>query len=157
MNEQELSHVVKAMLEELKETKMTLERANHLIEKVKDKATQMGVKAVVAVANQAGRPVAVQSMDDAYIASFDVAINKSFTSASLKMSTAELSNLCQPGQPLYGIQYTNDGKLVIFGGGEVLEVNGKIIGALGVSGGTLEQDIKLAAYGKEIFEEFFRR
>ena len=66
---------------------------------------------------------------------------------------SELAKLAQPGQPLYGIQHTNEGKIVIFGGGEPLEVEGKIIGALGVSGGTAEQDTMLAAYGKEILKE----
>ena len=136
-----------------KKHKMTLEKANALIEKVQAKASEMGVRAVVAVADQAGRPVSVQSMDGAYIASFDIALNKSFTSASLNMSTEALSHLSQPGQPLYGIQFTNDGKIVIFGGGEVLEAEGKMIGALGVSGGTAEQDTELAAYGREVFKE----
>ncbi len=168
MNEQEISGVVQAVLERMKNTgsahgaghvctckkhKMTLEKANALIEKVKAKASEMGVRAVVAVADQAGRPVSVQSMDGAYIASFDIALNKSFTSASLNMSTEALSHLSQPGQPLYGIQFTNDGKIVIFGGGEVLEAEGKMIGALGVSGGTAEQDTELAAYGREVFKE----
>ena len=61
---------------------MTLDKANILIEKVKEKAASMGVNVVIAVADQAGRPVAVQCMDGAYIASFDIALNKSFTSAS---------------------------------------------------------------------------
>ena len=113
----------------------------------------MGVNVVAAVSDQAGRPVAVQSMDGAYIASFDIAINKTFTSASLKMSTEALSHLSQPGQPLYGLQFTNEGKIVIFGGGEPLEADGKIIGALGVSGGTAEEDTAIAAYGREVFEE----
>ena len=168
MNEQEISGLVKAVLESMKDTgsehasghvckckqhKMTLDKANALIEKVKAKASEMGVRAVVAVADQAGRPVAVQSMDGAYIASFDIAVNKSFTSASLKMSTEALSRLSQPGQSLYGIQFTNGGKIVIFGGGEVLEAEGKMMGALGVSGGSAEQDTELAAYGREVFKE----
>ena len=113
----------------------------------------MGLNVVIAVADAAGRPVAVQSMDGAYIASFDIALNKSFTSASLKMSTAKLAELSQPGKELYGIQFTNEGKIVIFGGGEVLEADGKIIGALGVSGGSAKEDTELAAYGKEAFKE----
>ena len=92
-------------------------------------------------------------MDGAYIASFDIAVNKTFTSASLKMSTEALSHLSQPGQSLYGIQYTNNGKIVIFGGGEPLEADGQIIGALGVSGGSAEEDTAIAAYGKEVFKE----
>lgn len=168
MNEQDISSVVKAVLEEMKDVgpahekghvcqckkhRMTLEAANALIRKVREKAEEMGVRAVVAVADQAGRPVSAQSMDGAYIASFDIALNKSFTSASLEMSTEALSHLSQPGQSLYGIQFTNGGKIVIFGGGEVLEAEGKLIGAIGVSGGTAEQDTALAAYGREVFKE----
>ena len=173
MNEQEITSAVQAVLDQMKEAapqhthkhvckckkhQMTLKLANALIEKVKAEAARVGVNAVVAVSDKAGRPVAVQCMDDAYIASFDIALNKTYTSASLKMSTAELSQLSQPGQPLYGIQFTNDcirdsGKIVIFGGGEVLEADGKIVGALGVSGGTAEQDTAIAAYGKQVFKE----
>ena len=167
MNEQDITNAVKAVLGQMKESgshhekghvcrchkhKMTLKAANALIEKVTAKAASMGVNVVAAVSDQAGRPVAVQSMDGAYIASFDIAINKTFTSASLKMSTEALSHLSQPGQPLYGIQFTNEGKIVIFGG-EPLEADGKIIGALGVSGGTAEEDTAIAAYGREVFEE----
>lgn len=174
MNEQEISNAVKAVLEEMKTNgshhahehkhehghvcqckkhKMTLELANALIEKVKRYAAQLGVNAVIAVADASGRPVSVQCMDDAYIASYDIALNKSFTSASLKMSTEALSHLSQPGESLYGIQFTNGGKIVIFGGGEPLEADGKIVGALGVSGGTAAQDTEIAAYGKEAFKE----
>lgn len=168
MNEQDITNAVKAVLDQMKENgshpakghvckchkhRITLKAANALIEKVKEKAAGMGVNVVIAVSDKAGRPVAVQCMDDAYIASFDIAINKTFTSASLKMSTETLSHLSQPGQPLYGIQFTNEGKIVIFGGGEPLEADGKIIGALGVSGGSAEEDTAIAAYGKEIFNK----
>lgn len=168
MNEQEIANAVKTVLDQMKGAApvqekphvckckkhvMSLTLANALIEKVKAKAEDMGVNVVVAVSDKAGRPVSVQCMDDAYIASFDIAINKTYTSASLKMSTAQLANLSQPGQDLYGIQFTNNGKIVIFGGGEVLEADGHIVGALGVSGGTAEEDTAIAAYGKEVFKE----
>lgn len=168
MNEQEIANAVKTVLDQMKGAApvqekphvckckkhvMSLKLANALIEKVKAKAADMGVNVVVAVSDKAGRPVSVQCMDDAYIASFDIAINKTYTSASLKMSTAQLANLSQPGQDLYGIQFTNNGKIVIFGGGEVLEADGHIVGALGVSGGTAEEDTAIAAYGKEVFKE----
>lgn len=132
---------------------MSLSLARKLVYKVEEKASEMGVKAVVAVADRAGRPIIVECMDDSYIASYDIAVNKAFTSVSLKMSTKTLSTLSQPGQSLYGIQFTNDGKIVIFGGGEVLECCSKIIGAVGVSGGTEEQDTALAAYAKEVFNK----
>lgn len=133
--------------------KMTLDLAKALIEKIEQKAKSMQMSVIIAVADQAARPVAIHCMDDAYIASFDIACNKAYTSAGLKMSTDKLSRLSQPGGPLYGIQHTNEGKIVIFGGGEPLEIGGKLVGALGVSGGTAEQDTELAAYGKEVFEE----
>ena len=91
-------------------------------------------------------------MDGSYIASFDIALNKSFTSAALKMPTSALKTLAQPGAPLYGIQFTNNGRIVIFGGGVPLRnKDGEIIGGLGVSGGTGEQDTALAEYGEAVF------
>lgn len=169
MNEQMISKVVEQILRQMnsghtedhheckcRKHKMTLALAKSLIEKVEQKAKETGLSVVIAVSDKAGRIVAVHSMDDAYIASYDIAVNKTFTSASLKMSTAELAKLAQPGAPLYGIQHTNEGKIVIFGGGEPLKVEDKIIGALGVSGGTAEQDSMLAAYGKEVLKEVIR-
>ena len=153
MDEQLICRAVEQAVREAGMAVMTLEKAKRLIDKVEKKAEEMGVRAIIAVANTAARPVAVHCMDNAYIASLDIALNKAYTSAGLKMSTAKLSELAGPGQPLYGIQHTNEGKIVIFGGGEVLKINGKIAGALGVSGGTLEQDTFLAAYGKEVFEQ----
>lgn len=92
-------------------------------------------------------------MDDSFIASYDVAFNKAYTVVGLKISTIELKKLAQPGGPLYGIQNTNDGKIVIFGGGEPLMIGGRIAGGLGVSGGTEDEDTALAAYGRQVFME----
>lgn len=131
---------------------ITLSLAKKLAEKVEEKAKQIGVRAVVSICSAEGRPVLTECMDDSYIASFDIAFNKAFTSASLKMSTTKLKVLSQPRGPLYGIQNTNEGKIVIFGGGEPLILSGEIIGGLGVSGGNEEQDTALAAYGVKCLE-----
>lgn len=132
---------------------MPLALAVKLIERIEAKAAEWDMRVVTAVSDASARPVAVHCMDGAYIGSFDVALNKTYTSIAFQMSTAELGHLSQPGMSLYGIQFTNEGRIVIFGGGEVLKRDGVIIGALGVSGGTAEQDTALAAYGKSIFEE----
>lgn len=155
MDEKALRSIVNTVVQQVKAPQdMTLERALALAEKVKAKARDMGVKAVVAVSNRAARPVLVECMDDSYIASYDVALQKAFTVVSLKMSTSTLKTLAQPGGSLYGIQFTNEGHIVIFGGGEPLtDSAGNVIGGLGVSGGSEEQDTALAAYGKEIFEK----
>ena len=123
------------------------------MERVEAEATRRGMAVVTAVSDAAGRPVAVHCMDGAYIGSYDVALNKTYTSIAFKMSTAELGRLAQPGESLYGIQFTNDGKIVIFGGGEPLYKEGRIIGALGVSGGSAQEDTDLAAYGSSILKE----
>lgn len=156
MNERDLHYLVDTIVREMDTFSydITLEQARNLSEQVRKKAKEMGVNAVVAIANQSARPVLIECMDDSYIASYDVALKKAFTVVSLKMSTSELKPLAQPGASLYGIQFTNGGKIIIFGGGEPLRnKEGKIIGGLGVSGGTEEQDTALAAYGKEIFEK----
>lgn len=126
---------------------ITLDAARKLIAEVEKRAAELGVNAVVAVANNAGRPIAIECMDNSYIASFDVALKKSYTVVALKMPTIKLKDLAQPNRSLYGIQFTNDGQIVVFGGGDPLVYNGEIIGGLGVSGGSEEQDTELSAYG----------
>ena len=155
MNEKELADVVGAVIRKMANVSdMTLDMALALAEAVRKKASEIGVKAVVAVSNRGGNPVLVQCMDDSYIASYDIALNKAYTSVALKMPTCRLSELAKPGSSLYGIQFTNQGKIVIFGGGEPLcNREGEIIGAIGVSGGSESEDTALAAYGKEIFEK----
>ncbi len=154
MNEAEIRKIVENTLYSYKKkTEMTLSLAEKLTDEVIAEAGRMGVKAVVCVSDSAGNPKVVKSMDDAYIASYDVAVNKAFTVAALKMPTIELKPLAQPGASLYGIQFTNGGRIVIFGGGDPLTGEGNtIIGGLGVSGGTEEQDTALSAYGKRYFE-----
>jgi uncharacterized protein GlcG (DUF336 family) len=115
----------------------------------------MGVNAVVAIADEGRNLKLCECMYNSYLASRDVAINKSYTVVALKMSTAKLATLARPDGPLYGIQHTNGGRIVIFGGGDPLELGGRIIGGLGVSGGSAEQDTALSAYGKKVFEEYF--
>ncbi len=134
---------------------ISLSDAKFLAEKVEERAREMGVNAVVAVADEGGNLKLCECMDNSYLASRDIAINKAYTVVALKMPTSKLATLAAPGGPLYGIQHTNGGRIVIFGGGDTLELNGKILGGLGVSGGSAEQDTALSAYGKKIFEEFF--
>ena len=130
---------------------ITLSTARKLSEAVMKRAAEIGVKAVCAVVNSGARPVLVECADDSFIASYDIALNKAYTSVSLKMNTSQLCELAQPNAPLYGIQHTNDGKIVIFGGGIPLLKDGKIIGGFGVSGGTAEQDTYLGDFAEEIF------
>lgn len=117
------------------------------------RAREQGFRVVAAVCDAGGNAVALQRDDDAYIASVDVASNKAFTAVSLKMTTEQVGRLAQPGAPLYGVQHTNQGRIVIFGGGAPLMRGGVIVGGLGVSGGSAEQDTALCDYGVQLFEK----
>ncbi len=154
MDEKTINSIVDTVVESFRpQSDMTLSVARRLSKKVCEKAKEMGVNAVVAISNKGANPVLVECMDSSFIASYDIAFGKAFTVVSLKMSTSKLKGLAQPGGSLYGIQFTNGGKIVIFGGGEPLyNKKGELIGGLGVSGGTEEQDTALAQYGKKIFE-----
>ena len=127
--------------------------ADALCRAVRLRAREEGLRVVAAVCDAGGNAVALQRDDDAYIASVDVASNKAFTAVSLKMTTEQVGRLAQPGAPLYGIQHTNGGRIVIFGGGAPLSRGGVIIGGLGVSGGSAEQDTALCQYGVQVFEK----
>lgn len=155
MDERQIRQIVQDTVSRIKgrPKTVTLERAEELAEAVIAEAKRMGVRAVVCVSDGAGNPKLVKVMDDAYIASYDVAVNKAFTVVALKTSTAALKPLAQPGQSLYGIQFTNGGRIVIFGGGDPLTDGADtIVGGLGVSGGSEEQDAALSLYGKRYFE-----
>ena len=130
-----------------------LKEAEDLIHRVEQKAASKNLSVVIAVFSPSANPIAVHCMNHSYIASYDIAVNKAFTSAALKMSTSDLQKLSQPGKELYGIQFTNQGRIVIFGGGEPLYYKNKLVGAIGVSGASETEDTALAKYGKDILEE----
>ena len=156
MNQAEIKESVLKAVEECfrPNEDMTLFAAKQLAKKVEQKALEMGVNAVIAISNKGANPVLVECMDNSYIASYDIAFNKAYTVVALKMSTKELAKLAKHDGSLYGIQFTNNGRIVIFGGGEPLtNKQGQIIGGVGISGGSEEQDTNLAKYAKEIFEK----
>ena len=127
---------------------LDLDRAKRLIEAVEARARELGKRAVIAVCNAEGNPIAVHVMDGAFLVSYEVAVKKAYTAVAVKMSTMELSALCQPGGTFYGLQALD--KVITFGGGIPLYADGVIIGGLGVSGGTGEEDHELALFGAAV-------
>ena len=127
--------------------------AKKLIERLEQEAVRRGQRAVIAVCNPEGNPVAVHVMDGAFLVSFDVAMKKAYTAVAVKMSTMELSKIAQPGRTFYGVDKLDGGKIVIFGGGIPLKSGNTIIGGLGISGGTGEEDHSLAEYGQSVLNE----
>jgi ATP:cob(I)alamin adenosyltransferase len=127
-----------------------LEKAKKLIAAVEERAKTQGKHAVIAVCNSEGNPIAVHVMDGAFLVSYEVAVKKAYTAVAVKMSTMELSALCQPGGTFYGLQALD--KVITFGGGIPLYQSGVIVGGLGVSGGTGEEDHDLALYGAAVYQ-----
>ncbi|WP_034646227.1 GlcG/HbpS family heme-binding protein [Cellulophaga geojensis] len=120
----------------------------------KEKAETMGVLVNIAVVDAGANLKAFIRMDDSFLGSIDVAIKKAKTSRYFNIATGDLGKLTQPGGIIYNIELSNNG-LVSFPGGVPIKNNkGKIIGAIGVSGGTIEEDHKIATYGaKSILTE----
>ena len=132
--------------------RITLDSAKRLIEKIEQEALRRNKPSVIAVCTPDGNPVAVHVMDGSFLVSFDMAVKKAYTSVAVKMSTMELSRLTQPGQTFYGLGKMSD-NIVIFGGGVPLKVGDTIIGGLGISGGTGEEDNSFAEYGLQVLKE----
>lgn len=126
---------------------ITLEQARSVISAAEQEARNIGQPMNIAVLDAGRELKAFARQEDAWLGSIDIAINKAYTSASFKLQTGDLAGMAQSGQPLFGIHATNGGRLVIFGGGIPLQSDGNIIGAVGVSGGTVEQDQQVAEAG----------
>jgi len=104
----------------------------------------LGIPYNIAVVDAGGHLVAFLRQDGALIGSIDLAIHKAVTARIFDKTTSTLARLAQPGEPLFGIQESNSGKVVVFGGGVPVMFRGNIVGAVGASAGTVEQDIAVA-------------
>ncbi|MDQ3754919.1 MAG: heme-binding protein [Acidobacteriota bacterium] len=130
---------------------VTLERAQAVIETARRKAEQIGVAQNIAIVDAGNNLVAFAHMDGAWLGSIDIAQNKAYTARAFDMETKALGKMSQPGEPLFGIHASNDGKLIIFAGGIPLKQGGQVVGAIGVSGGTVDQDQEVAEAGVAAF------
>jgi uncharacterized protein GlcG (DUF336 family) len=123
---------------------LTLAEAKRMLAAGEEKAASFGIAYNIAVVDAGGHLLAFVRQDAALIGSIDLAINKAVTARAFDQSTAELSALSQPGKPLFGIHQSNSGKVVIFGGGIPVMSDETIVGAVGASAGTIEQDVAVA-------------
>ena len=125
----------------------TLAQARTVIEAAERKASETGQPMNIAVVDAGGNLVSHVRMDGAWIGSIDISINKAFTSRAFDIQTKDLGENSQPGQQFYGIHSSNQGRIMIFAGGIPLKQADQVIGAIGVSGGTGEQDQAVAEAG----------
>ena len=123
---------------------LTLEDARALIAAGEEKARDLGIPYNLAVVDSGGGLIAHVRMDGAWLGSVDIAINKAWTARAFDMPTEKLSKMAQSGEPLFGIDSTNHDKVVIFGGGVPIKIGTTVVGGLGASGGTVDQDMEVA-------------
>ncbi|MCY7008546.1 heme-binding protein [Fusobacterium simiae] len=129
---------------------LSLEKARKIIRAGEKKAKEMNLSAVFAVVNSEGNLIIEERMDNAILVSIEVAYKKAYTAAALKLNTEDLTALVQPGAMFYGLQ--SDPKYIVFGGGMLLKIDGKIVGAVGVSGGSAQEDMEIAKACVNAFE-----
>ncbi len=127
------------------------EEAQQIIAAATRKAEEIGTPMNIAVMDAGMNLVAFGRMDGAWVLSIDIAIGKAFTSAGRGLSTRDIGEKAQPGQPLFGVNTTNGGRVVIFPGGLPLVRDGEVVGAIGVSGGPVDQDEQVAEAGVAAF------
>jgi len=123
---------------------LTLDDAKRMLQAGEAAAASIGIAYNIAVVDAGGNLVAFARQDGALIGSIDLAVGKAVTARIFDKPTSLLAELAQPGAPLFGIQETNSGRVVIFGGGIPVISDGVIVGAVGASAGTVEQDIAVA-------------
>lgn len=130
---------------------VTLEDARRIIAAAEARADEMGQPMNIAVVDAGGNLVAHVRQDGAWIGSIDVSISKAWTSRAFDITTKDLGDNAQPQQQFFGIHTTNGGKVAIFAGGVPLMRDGQVVGAIGVSGGSGEQDHSVAEAGAAAF------
>ena len=130
---------------------INLNDARRVIEAAEKKAGEIGQPMNIAVADAGGNLVAHVRMDGAWIGSVDISIKKAWTSRAFDIATKDLAPHCQSGSQFFGIHASNDGRVMIFAGGIPLKRNGAVVGAIGVSGGSGEQDHAVAEAGAAAF------
>jgi len=132
-------------------SQVRLEDARRVIAAAEKKAAQIGQPMNIAVADEGGNIVAHVRMDGAWIGSIDISQKKAYTSRAFDISTKDLATHSQSGQQFFGIHASNNGKIMIFAGGIPLKLDGRVLGAIGVSGGSGDQDHVVAAAGAAAF------
>ncbi|MGB3405843.1 MAG: heme-binding protein [Microcoleaceae cyanobacterium] len=130
---------------------VTLADAKRVIAAAEQKAVEIGQPMNIAVADSGGNLVAHVRMDGAWLGSIDISIKKAWTSRAFDITTQDLAANSQSGDQFFGIHASNNGKVMVFAGGIPLKQDGKVVGAIGVSGGSGEQDHSVAEAGAAAF------
>lgn len=130
---------------------ITLEDARRVVAAAEEKAEKIGQPMDIAVVDAGGNLKTHVRMDGAFVGSINISINKAYTAIAFQTETKELAPLAQSGQELFGLSDAAGGRIVVFGGGIPLRRDGEVVGAIGVSTGTVDQDQEVAEAGAAAF------
>jgi uncharacterized protein GlcG (DUF336 family) len=129
---------------------VTIDDAQNIIDAARKHAKKTKTQMCIAVVDSGANLKAFHRMDDAWVGSIDIAIKKAKTAVFFGMPTGQIGQLSQPGGPLYGIEHSNDGLITFPGGLPIVDKEGVLIGAIGVSGSSVENDHAVAAAGVKV-------
>lgn len=132
---------------------VSLDTAKEILDAAESKANELDVTMNLAVTNNEGNLLAFRRMDGAKLVAASIARDKAYTAAAVKKPTEALKEASEPGGDVYGLQSTDDNRVVTFGGGIPLESDGVVVGAVGCSGGDVSEDMAVAGAGVTAFEE----
>ena len=132
-------------------TRLDQSDAQVLIEGAREKASEIGVPMCIAITDESGNLVAFERMDGGKIHSIQIAQDKAFTAASARKGTHKYNEACVPGNLVFGIHTALAGRLCVVGGGLPVSMNGEVIGGIGISSGSPQQDMECAQAGIDHF------
>lgn len=125
----------------------TLENIEKMAHRAREKADELNVPVVFAAVDEGGNTIILHRMENAFLGSIDIALNKAYTANAFRQPTHTLGeSAIGPDAPLYGIENSNSGRIILFGGGFPYRYEGRVVGAIGVSGGTVDEDMAVARY-----------
>lgn len=131
--------------------RLSLEDARILIEGAEKKSKEMGIPMCTAIADESGHMIAFTRMDGAKVTSIGIAMDKAYTASAAQRQTKDYNEIAVPGKPTFGIHVTNQGRFSIIAGGIPVKVDNKIVGSVGISGGTADEDHQVALASIEYF------
>lgn len=131
--------------------RLSIDDAKVLIDGARAEASKIGIPMCIAVVDESGNLIAFERMDGGKITSVTVAQDKAFTAAAARKATHEYNAACVPGNLVFGIHTAMGGRLSVVGGGLPVSVNGAVVGGIGISSGTPQQDMQCAQAGIDHF------
>lgn len=131
--------------------RLSIDDARILTEGARNKANEIGVPMCISIVDESGNPISFERMDGGKVTSATIAVDKAFTAGAARKATHEYNEVCKPGSLAFGIHTAIGGRICVVGGGFPVFVDGEVVGGIGISSGTPQQDMECAQAGIDHF------